>query len=315
MNDEARKALADFKLPFSIYHNEIEIGDENGHVCTAENPEIAKAIVDLLNRAALRAPLVERNDVGKCTFPDCDCIAAPPCPHYAHSPSALAKSVPLVEPVAGAAEHAAALRRQAEFMDDPEVLLYAAHFLDAAPSPLVEPVKQMTRPPPTNSPYSTERLAQQLMDSYEVCGDQVFYQASTRLTAFLETRATEPATHSPLVGREALHQAAKEGNLQYWRDAAKQDMAFKEWKAGGFNGDGPRHMSGTLVDYIVDAILAALPAQAVVSLPPLMDRSELVGLLEDLASVNLSREACSKQANRMADDLIARGVTFTQVRA
>lgn len=31
--------------------------------------------------------------------------------------------------------HASALRRQAEFMDDPEVLLYAAHFLDALALP------------------------------------------------------------------------------------------------------------------------------------------------------------------------------------
>lgn len=46
-------------------------------------------------------------------------------------------------------------------------------------------------------------------------------------------------------------------------------------------------------------------------LPPLVDRSELVALLEDLASVNLSREACARQANRMADDLITRGLTFT----
>lgn len=45
-------------------------------------------------------------------------------------------------------------------------------------------------------------------------------------------------------------------------------------------------------------------------LPPLVDRAELIALLDDLASVNLSREACARQARRMADDLIARGLTF-----
>jgi hypothetical protein len=32
---------------------------------------------------------------GKCTFPDCACITAPPCPHYAHAPAA-----PAPQPVA-----------------------------------------------------------------------------------------------------------------------------------------------------------------------------------------------------------------------
>ena len=36
-----------------------------------------------------------------------------------------------------------------------------------------------------------------------------------------------------------------------------------------------------------------------------IDRDELVALLENLASVNLSREACERQAQRMADGLIA----------
>lgn len=51
----------------------------------------------------------------------------------------------------------------------------------------------------------------------------------------------------------------------------------------------------------------SIPAQY--ALPPLVDRAELVALLEDLASVNLSPDACSRQAARMADDLIARGLT------
>ena len=36
-----------------------------------------------------------------------------------------------------------------------------------------------------------------------------------------------------------------------------------------------------------------------------IDRDELVALLENLASVNLSGEACERQAQRMADGLIA----------
>lgn len=41
-----------FHPPFSVYDNFVEIGDEDGHVCTAENPDIAKAIVIALNSHA-----------------------------------------------------------------------------------------------------------------------------------------------------------------------------------------------------------------------------------------------------------------------
>jgi hypothetical protein len=34
--------------PFAVYHNGVEIGDKNGHVCTAENPEIAREVVATL---------------------------------------------------------------------------------------------------------------------------------------------------------------------------------------------------------------------------------------------------------------------------
>lgn len=40
------------KPPFEIYHDKTEIGDTEGHVCSAENPEIAKQIVAMLNFAA-----------------------------------------------------------------------------------------------------------------------------------------------------------------------------------------------------------------------------------------------------------------------
>jgi hypothetical protein len=41
-----------FKPPFEIYHREIDIGDQDGHVCTAESPEIAAALLAILNRPA-----------------------------------------------------------------------------------------------------------------------------------------------------------------------------------------------------------------------------------------------------------------------
>lgn len=37
------------KLPFEIYQLGIDIGDADGHVCTAENPDIAKQLVAILN--------------------------------------------------------------------------------------------------------------------------------------------------------------------------------------------------------------------------------------------------------------------------
>ena len=33
------------KPPFEIYFTDIHIGDADGHICTAENAEIAKAIL------------------------------------------------------------------------------------------------------------------------------------------------------------------------------------------------------------------------------------------------------------------------------
>lgn len=37
-----------FSPPFEIYHAGIEIGDKEGHICTAENPEIALSILAAL---------------------------------------------------------------------------------------------------------------------------------------------------------------------------------------------------------------------------------------------------------------------------
>jgi hypothetical protein len=60
--------------------------------------------------------------------------------------------------------------------------------------------------------------------------------------------------------REAIHQAAKNGNLQYWRDSEAQRLAFDEWRLGGYVGDCPQLAKGSIVDYITDAVVAALPA-------------------------------------------------------
>jgi hypothetical protein len=44
------------KPPFEIYHNGNEISDSDGHLCTAESPEVAEAIVAALNLAQRLAP-------------------------------------------------------------------------------------------------------------------------------------------------------------------------------------------------------------------------------------------------------------------
>lgn len=51
-----------FKPPFSIYHGANEIGDANGHVCTAENGEMAKELVAKLNAAYPLSPQDGRTD-------------------------------------------------------------------------------------------------------------------------------------------------------------------------------------------------------------------------------------------------------------
>lgn len=49
--------------PFEIYHDGLQIADKNGHICSAENPEIAKAILAALEancpRASWCAPVVD----------------------------------------------------------------------------------------------------------------------------------------------------------------------------------------------------------------------------------------------------------------
>jgi hypothetical protein len=71
-------------------------------------------------------------------------------------------------------------------------------------------------------------------------------------------RISVPAQAAP--NREAIHQAAKNGNLQYWRDSEAQRLAFDEWRLGGYVGDCPQLAKGSIVDYITDAVVAALPA-------------------------------------------------------
>lgn len=45
------ETLHKFKPPFEIYHEGTEIGDQDGHVCTAESAPIAQALVTILNDA------------------------------------------------------------------------------------------------------------------------------------------------------------------------------------------------------------------------------------------------------------------------
>jgi hypothetical protein len=69
------------------------------------------------------------------------------------------------------------------------------------------------------------------------------------------------------------------------------------WSGGGVRDEG-----------CMIAPCPRMPTVAQPTLPPIVNRAELIALLEDLASVNLSREACARQARRMTDDLIARGL-------
>jgi len=51
------------QAPFEIYHDGTQIADKDGHICSAENPEIAKAILAALQsycpRASWCAPVVD----------------------------------------------------------------------------------------------------------------------------------------------------------------------------------------------------------------------------------------------------------------
>lgn len=44
------------KPPFEIYNGGSDIADKEGHLCTAESPEIAEAILAALEMAALVRP-------------------------------------------------------------------------------------------------------------------------------------------------------------------------------------------------------------------------------------------------------------------
>jgi hypothetical protein len=42
--------------PFEIYHDGTQIADKDGHICSAESPEIAKAILAALEAAGRLRP-------------------------------------------------------------------------------------------------------------------------------------------------------------------------------------------------------------------------------------------------------------------
>jgi hypothetical protein len=72
---------------------------------------------------------------------------------------------------------------------------------------------------------------------------------------------TAPAQSVAHPARETIYAAAKEGNLQYWRDSARQRAAFDAWVAGGCEGDCPQECGGSIVDYITNAVHAAIATQ------------------------------------------------------
>jgi hypothetical protein len=58
LSSACKSAGRTFAPPFENYH-ETDIGDQDGHVCTAENPEIAATLVFLLN--LIYSPLTPRS--------------------------------------------------------------------------------------------------------------------------------------------------------------------------------------------------------------------------------------------------------------
>ena len=48
-----------------------------------------------------------------------------------------------------------------------------------------------------------------------------------------------------------IRRAVEFGVRQYW-----DDVAFSRWRDGGFVGDGPQISKGSIVDYVVRALLA-----------------------------------------------------------
>lgn len=100
-------------------------------------------------------------------------------------------------------------------------------------------------------------------------------------------------------------------NCNSWHQVGGYAERFREIKEAveeaGHSTNGKILLD--VVKEILDRAARESAPVAQAALPPLVDRAELVGLLEDLASVNLSREAVERQARRMADDLIARGLS------
>lgn len=66
------------------------------------------------------------------------------------------------------------------------------------------------------------------------------------------------APRSDFPNRDTIYAAAKEGNLAFWRASAAQTQAYHEWKSRDYEGECAQKMNGTIVDYITDAVLAAI---------------------------------------------------------
>lgn len=68
--------------------------------------------------------------------------------------------------------------------------------------------------------------------------------------------AQQPSRAIPTRNEQIVHGAVDRGNAQYWVDCRRQEAAFKEWEAAGYEGDCRQCLNGSVVDYITRAIMS-----------------------------------------------------------
>ena len=68
--------------------------------------------------------------------------------------------------------------------------------------------------------------------------------------------AQAPSGTIPTRNEQIIHGAVARGNAQYWADSRRQEEAFKEWEAAGYEGDCRQCSNGSVVDYITRAIMS-----------------------------------------------------------
>jgi hypothetical protein len=97
--------------------------------------------------------------------------------------------------------------------------------------------------------------------------------------AILDALRAIPVRALPYPTKEAVGQAVKDGNLEYWRASQRQEAAFKDWKECGFAGECPQCQDGSLVDYITRAVVALSPP--LVLSPPTPDQEAYLREIQD----------------------------------